>query len=149
MTKEVMITIRGLQNGPQTDGEPIEMITKGEYFYKNNKHYILYEEVMEGDTQTTKNRIKIAPGMMELTKSGVVNVHMLFEENKKNVTHYYTPYGSLTMGIDTRQVLLEEAEDWLQISVLYGLDMNQEFVADCDIQISVKSKGISDVKLVN
>lgn len=148
MTKEVIITIRGLQNGPQTDGEPIEMITTGEYFYKNNKHYILYEEVMEGETKTTKNRIKIAPGMMELTKSGVVNVHMVFEEKKKNITHYYTPYGSLTMGIDTKQVSMVEEEDSMKISVLYGLEMNQEFMADCDIQISVRSKGVGEFKLV-
>ena len=148
MTKEVIITIRGLQNGPQTDGEPIEMITTGEYFYKNNKHYILYEEVMEGETKTTKNRIKIAPGMMELTKSGIVNVHMLFEENKKNMTHYYTPYGSLVMGIDTKQISMEVEEDSMKIAVLYGLEMNQEFMADCDIQISVKSKGVGEFKLV-
>lgn len=148
MTKEVLVTIRGLQNGPQTDGEPIEMTTAGEYFYKNEKHYILYEEVMEGESQTTKNRIKIAPGMMELTKNGVVNVHMLFEENKKHITHYYTPYGSLNMGIDTKQVDIQEEEDALQVTVLYGLEMNQEFVADCDIQICVKSKGVGAFKLV-
>ena len=148
MTKEVLVTIRGLQNGPQTDGEPIEMTTAGEYFYKNEKHYILYEEVMEGESQTTKNRIKIAPGMMELTKNGVVNVHMLFEENKKHITHYYTPYGSLNMGIDTKQVDIQEEEDALQVTVLYGLEMNQEFVADCDIRIRVKSKGVGAFKLV-
>ncbi|MBR2046788.1 MAG: DUF1934 domain-containing protein [Agathobacter sp.] len=148
MTKEVLITIRGLQNGPQTDGEPIEMITTGEYFYKNNKHYVLYEEVMEGETKTTKNRIKIAPGMLELTKSGVVNVHMLFEENKKNITHYYTPYGSLNMGIDTKQVVIEKEENCMQVSVLYGLEMNQEFLADCDIKITIKSKGVGEFKIV-
>ena len=59
MTKEVIVTICGLQNGPQTDGEPIEIMVAGEYFFKNNKHYILYEEVMEGETQPIKNRIKI------------------------------------------------------------------------------------------
>ena len=48
MTKDVIIRICGLQAGPETDGEPIEMIVTGEYFYKNNKHYILYEEVVEG-----------------------------------------------------------------------------------------------------
>lgn len=151
MTKEVWIKIKGLQNGPQTDGEPaepIEMITAGEYFYKNNKHYVLYEEVMEGETKTTKNRIKAAPGMMELTKNGVVNVHMLFEEHKKNITHYYTPYGALTMGIDTKQVLIEEEEDRLQVTALYALEMNQEFVADCDIQITITSKGVGEFKLV-
>lgn len=148
MTKEVLVTIRGLQNGPETDGEPIEMTTTGEYYYKNGKHYILYEEVMEGETQTTKNRIKVAPGMMELTKNGAVNVHMLFEEHKKHITHYYTPYGSLNMGIDTKQVDIMEEDDALQVKVFYGLEMNQEFVADCDIQIDIKSKGIGIFKLV-
>lgn len=148
MTKEVLITIRGLQNGPQTDGEPIEMITTGEYFYKNNKHYILYEEVMEGDTNITKNRIKIAPGMLELTKNGVVSVHMLFEEHKMNITHYHTPYGALEMGIDTKQVLIDEEKDCLQVSVTYALEMNQEFLADCDISITVRSKGVGAFKLV-
>lgn len=148
MTKEVIITIRGLQDGPQTDGEPIEMITTGEYYYKNNKHYILYEEVMEGEISTTKNRIKVAPGMMELNKSGVVNVNMLFEEHKKSITHYNTPYGCLEMGIDTKQVIMEEEEDCLHVSAAYGLEMNQEFLADCDISITVKSKGVGEFKLI-
>ena len=40
MTKEVIITICGIQSGPDTDGEPIELITSGTYFYKNK--IILY-----------------------------------------------------------------------------------------------------------
>ena len=147
MTKEVIVTIRGLQNGPETDGEPIEMVVVGEYFYKNNKHYILYEEVMEGESQVTKNRIKISDGQMELTKSGVVNVHMIFEENVKNITNYYTPYGNLTMGIDGKKVEIKESEHEMDITVEYGLEMNQEFVADSQISINVKSKGIKEFKL--
>ena len=141
------ITVCGLQNGPDTDGEPIEMTIAGEYYYKNEKHYILYEEVMEGETNTTKNRIKIAPGMLELTKNGVVNVHMLFEEHKKNVTHYHTPYGSLVMGIDTQKVEIFENENELKVNVGYALEMNQEFVADCNIKITVQSKGIKSFRI--
>ena len=147
MTKDVIVSICGLQAGPETDGEPIEMITTGEYFYKNNKHYILYEEVTEGESRPTKNRIKLAPGFMELTKSGMVSVHMLFEENQKNITHYYTPYGSLNMGIETDKINIQESEDEIKVSVEYKLEINQEFVADCDIKIVVKSKGISELKL--
>lgn len=147
MTKEVLITICGLQSGPDTDGEPIEMTTAGEYYYKNEKHYIIYEEVMEGETKTTKSRIKIAPGLLELKKNGAVNVHMLFEENKKNVTHYFTPYGSLMMGIDTKKVDIFESENELKVSVDYALELNQEFAADCDIKITVQSKGIKTFKL--
>lgn len=147
MTKDVIIIICGLQNGPETDGEPIEMIVTGEYFYKNNKHYILYDEVMEGESQVTKNRIKISEGQMELTKSGVINVHMVFEENVKNITNYYTPYGNLTMGIDAKKVEIKETEHEIDVKVAYGLEMNQEFVADCNISINIKSKGIKAFKL--
>lgn len=147
MTKEVIISICGLQNGPETDGEPIEMIVAGEYFYKNNKHYILYEEVMEGESQVTKNRIKISNGQMELTKHGVVNVNMIFEENVKNITQYFTPYGALSMGIDGKKVEITESEDEIDVKVEYGMEMNGEFVADCNIAINVKSKGIKAFKL--
>lgn len=148
MTKDVIITICGLQNGPETDGEPIEMITTGEYFYKNGNHYVLYEEVMEGETATTKNRIKVSPGKVELKKSGAVSVHMLFEEEKKNVTHYYTPYGCLDMGIDTKKVLIDEEENLLKVSVDYALELNQQFAADCDIKITVRSKGVGEFHLI-
>lgn len=147
MTKEVIITIRGLQAGPDTDGEPIEMITTGEYYFKNNKHYILYEEVMEGESTTNKNRIKIAPGLMELTKSGLVSVHMLFEEKQKNITHYHTPYGTLLMGIEAKKVDISETENEINVAVDYALEINQEHAADCDIKINIKSKG-GDFKLL-
>ena len=147
MTKEVLITICGLQAGPDTDGEPIEMITTGEYFYKNNKHYIIYEEAMEGETRTNKNRIKLSDKTMELHKSGMVSVKMLFEENKKNVTQYYTPYGALTMGIDTKKIEVTESEHEMHIAVDYVLEMNEEFVANCNITINVRSKGIREFKL--
>ncbi len=148
MTKEVIITISGLQAGPDTDGEPIEMITTGEYFYKNNKHYILYEEVMEGETAANKNRIKIAPGSMELTKSGLVSVYMLFEENKKKMTHYHTPFGTLLMGIETKKVDITETENEIKVAVEYLLEINEEHAADCNIRITVKPKGAGDFRLV-
>jgi len=148
MTKEVIISIRGLQEAKDVDTEPIEMITTGEYYYKNGKHYLLYEEVLEGETQPVKNRIKIAPGYMELTKNGVVSVHMVFEENKKNQTHYFTPFGSLMIGIDAKKVQMTETDEQMDISVDYALEINQEFVADCDIKICVRAKGAQEFKLV-
>lgn len=147
MTKDVIVTICGLQNGPETDGEPIEMIVAGEYFYKNNKHYILYDEVMEGESQITKNRIKVSKGQMELIKSGAVNVHMSFEENVKHVSNYNTPYGTLAMGIDAKKVEIKEAEHEMDIFAEYAMEMNYEFVADCTISINIKSKGIKEFKL--
>lgn len=144
MTKDVIVTIVGLQNGLEADGVPIETKVAGEYFYKNKKHYILYDEVMEGETQITRNRVKIAEGKMELTKNGVVNVHMIFEENVKNVAQYQTPYGSLFVGLDGKKVAIQEAENEINVLVEYGMEINEAFVADCCISINVKEKDRRD-----
>lgn len=47
----------------------------------------------------TINYIKMSPKGMEVRKKGVVNVHMVFEQGKKNMTYYSTPYGTIEMGI--------------------------------------------------
>ena len=47
MTKEVLIRISGLRV-MDGDEEDVEVITKGEYYWRNGKHYVFYDEVMEG-----------------------------------------------------------------------------------------------------
>ena len=84
MTKDVLVKISGLQFGEEIeDDEPVEIITTGNYYKKNGKHYILYDEVQEGFDGVTKNVIKLNDDFMDVTKRGATNVHMMFEKNKK------------------------------------------------------------------
>ena len=43
MTRDVLISIRGAQIS-DGDQEDVEMVTTGDYFLKNGKHYIIYED---------------------------------------------------------------------------------------------------------
>lgn len=146
MTKDVLVTISGLQFAAE-DNDSLELITSGTYYKKNGKHYILYDEVMEGFDGVTKNTIKVADNFMDITKKGVANVHMMFEKNKKNVTYYYTPFGSLLIGIDAKKVEIEESENEINVKVDYKLEMNYEHLADCNITMNIKSKEVRDFKL--
>lgn len=147
MTKDVLIKISGLQFAGEEDSDAIEVITSGTYYLKNGKHYILYEEVMEGTTEVTKNVIKLGTNTMEVTKKGETTVHMVFEKDKKNVSYYYTPFGSLLIGIDAKDVQIEETEHDIHVAVKYGLEINYEHTADCNINVSVKSKEAKDFHL--
>lgn len=100
MDKEVLIHVRGLQT-MDADGEqePLEIVVPGQYYFRNGSHYLRYEEVMEDFAEPTVNYIKISRKGMEVRKKGVVNVHMVFEQGKKNMTYYTTPYGTIEMGI--------------------------------------------------
>lgn len=147
MTKDVILTISGLQFAQEMDAEPIEIVTAGNYYKKNGKHYIIYEEVMEGFEGTTKNIIKLSEDYLDITKKGIANVHMVFEKNKKNMTYYQTPFGSLFIGIDAGQVQVEESEDNIDVNVAYTLEANYEHLADCRIQMNIKSKEAGDFRL--
>lgn len=148
MTKEVLLSIRGLQIAQDNQSDTVELITPGEYYFRNGKHYFLYEEVQEGTSETTKNIIKVTDDYMELTKKGVVNVHMIFERNKKNVTYYYTPYGSLLVGIDAYRVEVHEEESKMEVEVEYALEINNEHLANCRIKIVANARRESEFKLV-
>lgn len=150
MTKEVLLTLRGLQfDQREEDSEKIEMVTVGDYFKKNDRHYVIYEEVTEGFEQPTKNRLKFSDHMVELTRNGLVNVHMVFQENKKNMSNYNTPFGQILVGIDTKRVRIDEKENNIVVDVDYALDINYEFLSDCHIKIDIRSKENSGFTLLS
>lgn len=124
MTKDVLVTIAGLQVIQQESGiEPVEFITSGDYYKKNDKHYVIYNEIMEGIEGSTKNIIKIQNNCVDITKKGVTNIHMVFEKGKNNITCYETPFGSLMVGINAKSIDLKENENDISLDLKYSLDI--------------------------
>ncbi len=146
MTKEVLISISGLQFSSDSE-DAVEMITVGNYYLKNEKHYVIYDEVMEGFSGITKNTIKFSGDTVDIIKNGVTNVHMSFEVHKKNLTYYDTPFGNILIGINTNKIKVNETEDKIQLDIDYSLDINYDFVADCKIQITITAKDKANIKL--
>ena len=141
MEKEVLIHVKGLHMLDTQDGEePIEIVVPGEYYFRNGSHYLRYEELMEDQGDPTVNYIKISPRGMEVRKKGVVNTHMVFEQGKRNMALYTTPFGTLEMGISATSLELQESDSRIDMKVNYSLDMNQEHVADCCLDIHAQTK---------
>jgi uncharacterized beta-barrel protein YwiB (DUF1934 family) len=149
MTKEVLVTISGLQFAGEEENEPVEVITAGAYYKRNGKHYVVYDEVMEGFSQTTKNIIKLGENTMDITKSGAANVHMMFEKGRKNVSYYYTPYGDILVGIDATRVEIKETEENIDVKVEYNLEVNYEHMADCTISMKITPRGAKGFHIKN
>ncbi len=146
MTKEVLISIKGLQFN-EGESDNIEIITPGTYYKKNENHYVVFEEILEGHKEPTKNMIKFNQKEMTLTKRGLVNVHMLFEENKKNITNYGTPFGNIIIGIEAGKIALTEKEKQMELLVSYALEVNYEHFADCNIRMNIREKGTEGFSL--
>lgn len=147
MTKEVLISIKGLQFDGDVDSNEIEVITKADYYKKNGKHYLLYEEVQEGMDGTVKNTLKFKEHYMDLLRQGANNVHMIFDEENKTLSNYETPYGDILIGIDTDSVKFTETEHRIRLDVEYSLEVNYEHLSDCKLQVDICAKDSGEFHL--
>lgn len=138
MTKDVLVSVSGLQF-QASETEPVEVITSGSYYKKNNKHYVKYDELIDGTNFMTKNMLKFDENGFNLIRSGVVSTNMLFEENKRNITSYNTPFGSFMVGIDASRIDIKEEDEQIDVDIDYAIDVNCEHLADCKIKLIVKS----------
>ena len=146
MTKDVLVSVKGTQfSGGEDDS--IEVITSGTYYEKNGRHYILYDEAIEGVDAVAHNTVKISPERTEVIKRGLVESHMTFECGKKHMASYLTPMGLIMLGITTSSLQVEQSENTIHLNINYSLEMNGEYVSRCETDISASSRKESVLNL--
>ena len=141
MNREVELVLSGLHDAEgASDKDAVETAQTAQYFKRHDSHYLLYEEDIEGFDGTCKSRIKFRDNLLELTRQGAVEMHMIFEENKRHMIPYNTPYGQLMLGIETGRVLVEEQEDQIHVTVEYTLDHEGEPLSESCLKIHIREK---------
>ena len=161
MTKDVLVSISGRHidimseadentEALETGADTVEVVTPASYYCRDGRHYIIYDEVLEGMAGTIKNRIKITgTDTVEIVKSGLSSSHMIFEKNRKNLTYYRTPYGQMLIGVNTRNMEVSVDDDRINVSVDYELDVNHEPLADCKIKLDIMSKNSGEFSVLS
>ena len=154
MTKDVIIKISGLQESrmegeePGDQNEELEVVMPATYFFRNGKHYVLYDEVVEGSQEGIKNKLKITgDDQVEMMKSGATNAHMVFQRYKKTQTYYQTPFGQMLVSFFTTAMDMKFEEDRMDIRINYEMDIDNAPFAECVIKINILSKENADLAL--
>ena len=147
MEKDVLIFLNSSQSGGAVEDDKIEVITAGSYYFKNGKHYIVYNELADNGNWSEQNIIKISEASVEIIRKGEASVHMVFNENKKTFSYYDVPYGKLFVELETRRIQVEEEADRLTLLLEYRLEVENQHVADCLVEIRVESKSTCRIDL--
>ncbi len=140
MTRDVLLSIRGHQALDQDQNEDVEVFYPGHYCKRGNNHYVQYVEVVEGTQGGTNNLIKFRDHCVEVQRRGFVNAHMVFEESKKSMTYYNTPYGTFSLGISTTSVKVNETEEQIDLSFGYDLQVDARHLVDCTVDVTVRAQ---------
>ena len=139
MTKEVEVIISGIQKYETHQDDDLKTKAKGEYYFRNGSHYIIFEEIIEGFTQPTKNMLKDKDGCLEMTKKGLVNTSMVFDKSKDTDAQYKTPFGEMHLGIRTKGFMVSESDKLIRVDVDYTLEAEGRHMVDCRIRIQIKA----------
>lgn len=139
MTKQVLLSITGSQFFG-TENDSIELITVANYYKRNGRHFVLYEEMPEGEDSIIKNTLKFDDTFFEMTKKGAVNAQLLFNPRKSNTTYYATVAGPMSMNVTTTTYSLQEEENYIQVFIKYILDINCNYSTENEILIRIAPK---------
>lgn len=135
--KDVIISVKGLL-GANDDGEDIELVTGGKYSYSAGEANFEYMESELTGMEGTKTTFSVKPDTVTITRNGTVNMQMLFEEGRKNYFVYNTPYGSMTMGLDTQSVFSRLGENGGHLEVKYVIDMDDSLAMRTAFNIDIR-----------
>lgn len=136
--KDVIISIFGLQNLNGDSSDDVEFVTDGRYSFENGKAEFSYLESELTGMQGTRTTFTVSPEEVVITRDGSVNMQMVFREGQKHYFMYETPFGSLTMGVDTMSILDSMGESGGRLEVKYMIDMEHSVVSRNQFRINVR-----------
>ena len=99
MENNVIISIQGKQSFEAQDDDTIELVTEG--------YTLSYQESELTGLEGTLTTFQIERDRVTLLRVGEVNSQMVFEEGRRHLSMYDTPYGALSVGINTRKMRAE------------------------------------------
>lgn len=135
MEENVVIKISGLQVVENT-GDNVEVLASGQHYVKNNKHYLLYDEIETEEQKKTSNIIKFNNDMVEIIRKGNMGGRLVFEENAMKQSLYSTPMGDLLIEILTEKITVSEQKSGdVALEVKYQIHVDGNKISDNKIEI--------------
>jgi len=135
MAQKVRLILNGSQKDSSGEDTFTASETPAEYYEKNGSIFLFFTETSEGAKSAVKSRIKYKNGLLELTRNGMINTHMVFEKGREYLTDYATPYGCLKLGILTHALSCTVRDGLPEIRADYSLTCEGQRIARCRIEI--------------
>ena len=125
MTDNVIISIKGKQLYAESAPDEMELVTAGTLKCDGRGGCtVSYQETELTGLEGTTTRLHIKDGQVTLLREGSINSQMVFEEGRRHLSMYETPYGALSLGVNTRRMrsTLSEAGGDLEIDYAIEID---------------------------
>lgn len=137
MEKRAIISVKSLSNLDPNDA--IEVVTPGKFIIEDNGFKAIYEESEISGMEGTTTTLNIQDNILVLDRVGSTTTKMEFKEGTMAVSLYNTPYGVLSLNIDTEKLNINVNENGGEIYSKYtlGLEGQEGITTELNIKIKV------------
>lgn len=136
----VLLSIRGEQYFDDIDPDATELMTEGTMELTEAGMVLSYQETeltgMEGTTTT----FEVKGPQVVLTRTGKVNSQMIFEEGRQHTSLYETPFGELTVDIQTSALKHNLSQRGGVMEIRYSIAVEHTVTGRNCFKIRVKRK---------
>ncbi|WP_298017250.1 DUF1934 domain-containing protein [uncultured Dysosmobacter sp.] len=136
----VLLSIRGEQYFDGIDPDATELMTEGTMELTEEGMVLSYQETeltgMEGTTTT----FEVKGPRVVLTRMGKVNAQMIFEEGRQHTSLYETPFGELTVDIQTSVLKHNLSQRGGVLEIKYSIAVEHTVTGRNCFKIRVKRK---------
>ena len=138
MEKDVIISIKGVQRYENADPDTMELVTAGRLEREGNSYTLSYQESELTGLEGTLTTFQIEPERITLMRVGGFNSQMVFQEGRRHMSMYNTPYGTMSIGVNTRHLTAQVGESGGDIEIDYAIEIDHTVAGRNVFQIKIK-----------
>lgn len=138
MEKDVVISIKGMQRYEGTAPDVIELVTEGRLAREGGSYTLSYQESELTGLEGTLTTIQVDGDQVTLMRMGEFNSQLVFQEGRRHLSMYNTPYGTMAIGVNTCHLLAELTDQGGAIEVDYSIEVDHALAGRNIFHISVK-----------
>ncbi len=136
--KKVTISTSGHQKDLSGSMEKISHVTEGQYYFRNNKHYIKYNDDSVDKENVLRTTIKTDGQSLNIFRRGALDTDMTFVMGKTTHTMYRTPYSAMELEICTKDLSICMNEACGEVDLLYDMAVNGSVVGEYKLHLEIR-----------
>ena len=139
MTENVIISIKGKQLYAESDPDEMELVTSGTLKRDGQGGFtVSYQESELTGLEGTTTKLHICGGKVTLLREGSINSQMVFEEGRRHLSMYETPYGELSIGVNTKRMRSTLGEAGGDLEIDYAIEIDNLLAGQNLFRMNVK-----------
>lgn len=149
LKEDYLIRIKSMiepKAGSNAEPETVELMTRGDLVLRGSNYYITYKETQTTGYDGCTTTLKVAQDssrvtMLRFGKAPGSGTQLMIEKGRRNLCHYETGYGSMTLGVMADEIQCELTKEGGKVRFGYLLDTGIAELVSCNrLEITVTKR---------